>query len=68
MERISVMSRIYLPQWGGLAAILAGILREIASFTPSAASVGLQMFYFAIDVLLLLGTVGVYAFQLQPVS
>ena len=59
------MSRIHLIRWGGLAAVLAGILRGIASFTPTAASVGLQIFYFAIDVLLLLGVIGVYAFQKQ---
>ena len=59
------MSRIHLIWWGGLAAVLAGILRGIASFTPTAASVGLQIFYFAIDVLLLLGVIGVYAFQKQ---
>jgi len=59
------MSRIHLIRWGGLAAVLAGILRGIGSFTPTAASVGLQIFYFAIDVLLLLGVIGVYAFQKQ---
>jgi hypothetical protein len=63
VERISIMSRIHLIRWGGLAAVLAGILRGIASFTPTAASVGLQIFYFAIDVLLLLGIIGVYGFQ-----
>ena len=57
------MARTNLIRWGGLAAVLAGILRLIASFTPTAASVGLQIFYFAIDVLLLLGIIGVYGFQ-----
>jgi|SRR5215469_10440323 len=65
VERISVMFRRHLIRWGGLAAILAGLLRGIASFTPTAAGVRLQLFYFAIDVLLLLGTIGVYAFQKQ---
>ena len=59
------MFRIHLIGWGGLAAILAGLLRGIASFTPTTASVGLQIFYFTIDVLLLLGAIGVYAFQKQ---
>jgi len=59
------MFRIHLIRWGGLAAILAGLLRGIASFTPTTASVGLQIFYFTIDVLLLLGAIGVYAFQKQ---
>jgi hypothetical protein len=57
------MSHRNLIRWGGRAAVLAGILRGIASFTPTTASVGLQVFYFAIDVLLLLGTIGVYEFQ-----
>ncbi len=59
------MFHIHLIRWGGLAAVLAGILRGIASFTPTTTSVGLQIFYFAIDVLLLLGVIGVYAFQKQ---
>ncbi len=59
------MFRIRLIRWGGLAAVLAGILRVIASFTPTTTSVGLQIFYFVIDVLLLLGVIGVYAFQKQ---
>src|SRR5947207_15292862 len=62
------MFRIRLIRWGGLAAVLAGILRVIASFTPTAASVGLQLFYFAIDVLLLLGVIGMYAFQKQEIG
>src|SRR5712691_6698752 len=57
------MSRTNLIRWCGLAAVLAGILRLIASFTPTAASVGIQIWYFAIDVLLLLGIIGVYGFQ-----
>ena len=59
------MFRIHLIRWGGLAAILAGLLRGIASFTPSAPSVGTQLVYLAIDVLLLLGAIAVYAFQKQ---
>jgi hypothetical protein len=59
------MSRIHLIRWSGLAAILAGLLRGIASFTPTATSAGLQLFYFTIDVLLLLAALGVYTFQKQ---
>ena len=62
------MFRIHLIRWGGLAAILAGLLRGIASFTPTTASVGLQIFYFTIDVLLLLGVIDVYAFQKQEIG
>ena len=59
------MSHRNLIRWGGLAAVLAGILRGIASFTPTATSAGLHLFYFAIDVLLLLAALGVYTFQKQ---
>ena len=62
------MIRIHLIRWGGLAAILAGLLRGIASFTPTTASVGLQIFYFTIDVLLLLSVIDVYAFQKQEMG
>src|SRR5438876_11687072 len=65
VERISIMSRIHLIRWGGLAAVLGGILRGIASFTPTTTRVGLQIFYFAIDVLLLWSVIGMYAFQKQ---
>jgi hypothetical protein len=59
------MARTNLIRWGGLAAVLAGILRGIASFMPTTASIMLQVLYFTIDVLLLLGIVGVYEFQKQ---
>jgi len=59
------MARTNLIRWGGLAAVLAGILRGIASFTPTTASITLQVLYFTIDILLLLGIVGVYEFQKQ---
>src|SRR5437763_14422855 len=62
------MCRIHLSRWGGLAAILAGLLRGIASFTPTSASVGLQIFYFIIDVLLLLAVIDVYALQKQEIG
>ncbi len=62
------MFRIRLIRWGALAAILAGLLRGIASLTPTTPSAGLQIFYFAIDVLLLLGAIDVYAFQKQEIG
>jgi len=52
-----------LIRWGGLAAVLAGILRGIASLTPTYTSVWLQFFYLAIDVLLFLGIMGLYGYQ-----
>lgn len=57
------MSRLNLTRWGGFAALLAGILRGIASFTPTSTSITLRSFYFAIDVLLFLGIMGLYGFQ-----
>jgi hypothetical protein len=52
-----------LIRWGGLAAVLAGILRGIASLTPTYTSVWLQFFYLAIDVLFFLGIMGLYGYQ-----
>jgi hypothetical protein len=43
--------------------MLAGVLRVITSFMPSIASVELQIVYFTIDVLLLVGIIGLYGFQ-----
>lgn len=57
------MSRTNLIQWGGGAAVLAGFLRVIASFTPTTMGEALHVFYFTIDVLLLLGILGWYGFQ-----
>ena len=52
-----------LIRFGGLAAVLAGILRGIASFTSPSTSVSLQLFYLAIDILLFLGIMGLYGYQ-----
>jgi hypothetical protein len=57
------MSRTNFIRWCGLAAMLAGVLRVITSFMPSIASVELQIVYFTIDVLLLVGIIGLYGFQ-----
>jgi hypothetical protein len=54
-----------LIRWGGLAAVLAGVLRVITSFMPTIASVALQIVYFTIDALLLVGIIGLYGFQKQ---
>jgi hypothetical protein len=62
-RRIHIMSRTNLIRWCGLAAVCAGILRGIASFTPTSTSVSLQFFYLAIDVLLFLGIIGLYGYQ-----
>jgi hypothetical protein len=59
------MSRTNLIRWCGLAAVLAGVLRVITSFMPTIASVALQIVYFTIDALLLVGIIGLYGFQKQ---
>ena len=51
---------------GGLAAILAGVLRVGTSFIPysnSKPGVALELLYLIIDVLILLGLLGVYGYQ-----
>jgi hypothetical protein len=49
---------------GGLAALLAGALRTVASFIPYAQpGVLMEWFYLVIDVLLLLGLLGIYGYQ-----
>lgn len=57
------MARVHIIRWGGMAAILAGTLRGIASFVPSSTSVGLQVFYLIIDVLLFVSIMSIHAFQ-----
>lgn len=58
------MSSQQLIRWGGLAAMLAGALRTAASLLPPAdPGVALEILYLAIDVLLLFGILGIYAFQ-----
>lgn len=56
---------------GGLAAILAGVLRVGTSFIPysnSKPGVALELLYLIIDVLILLGLLGVYGHQNEVVG
>src|SRR5262245_39140520 len=46
---------------GGGAAVLAGVLRAVASFAPEGSEVERQSLYFVIDLLLLLGLFSAYA-------
>jgi hypothetical protein len=63
------MSSQQLIRWGGLAAMLAGALRTAASFWPSAEpGVTLEVLYLVIDVLLLFGIFGIYAFQHERIG
>jgi hypothetical protein len=58
------MSSAALIRLGGLAAIVAGLLRAASAFLPAMEpSVALEWLYLLIDVLLLFGLLGVYAYQ-----
>jgi hypothetical protein len=58
------MSSAALIRLGGLAAMLGGLLRTGAALLPATgSSVALEWLYLLIDVLLLLGLLGVYAYQ-----
>ncbi|KAM3099340.1 hypothetical protein ACKFKG_03515 [Phormidesmis sp. 146-35] len=60
------MSSANLIRLGGLAAILAGILRGVGSFVPSdAPSVAIAILYFLTDIFILFGIIGIYGFQHQ---
>ena len=52
---------IYLIRLGGLAALLAGILRVLAAALP-ASTPRIMTLYLVIDVLLLLGSIGLFEF------
>ncbi len=51
----------------GLAAIVAGILRGIASFVPGTTP-RVMLLYLVTDVLLLFGSIGLYSFQLEEIG
>ena len=62
------MSKATLVRLSGLAAILAGILRAIASFVPARPySISVELLYFSIDVCLL-GLIGLYASLYEKVG
>ncbi len=55
------MSRSNLIRFGGLAAILAGLLRGVISFVPvTAPDVPLQLLYFCTDVFIVFGMMALY--------
>ena len=63
------MSSSTLIRLGGLAAILAGLLRGIASFLPSSIpTVELEILYFFTDVFILFGLMGLYGYQHEEVG
>jgi hypothetical protein len=57
------MSSKNLIRLGGLAAIVAGILRGINSFLPSNPNVTISILYLLTDIFLLFGIIGIYGFQ-----
>jgi hypothetical protein len=58
------MSKASLVSLGGTAAVLAGILRGIASFIPATTPhVALQLLYILTDVFILLGIFALYGVQ-----
>lgn len=60
------MSNTSLLRLGGLAAIIAGILRGINSFLPTnLPSVTLEILYLITDVFILFGIMGIYGFEHQ---
>jgi hypothetical protein len=60
------MSIANLIRLGGLAAIIAGILRGINSFLPNSISgVAIELLYLLTDIFILFGMMGLYGFQHQ---
>ncbi|WP_437578069.1 hypothetical protein [Sorangium sp. So ce887] len=58
------MSTSYLLRLGGLAAIIAGILRSGSSFLPyGQPTVVQELLYLVIDISILFGLLGVYGYQ-----
>jgi drug/metabolite transporter (DMT)-like permease len=60
---LTTLSSKNLIRWGGLAAVLAGVLQAVASLWPSAEpTVTLELYYLLVDLLILFGILGVYGF------
>jgi hypothetical protein len=60
------MSRAALIRAGGIAAIVGGILRVVASFAPRVGSdIEQQLLYLLVDIFLLLGLLGFYELRHQ---
>ena len=60
------MSKATLVSLGGIAAVLAGILRGIASFIPATTpDAALQLLYILTDIFILLGIFALYGVQYE---
>jgi hypothetical protein len=57
------MDRHALVRWAGVAAIAGGTLRGVTALLPAAQTPAIHLTYLAIDLLLLLTVVGLFAFQ-----
>jgi SAM-dependent methyltransferase len=58
------MSSSNLIRLGGLAAIIAGVLRGVASFVPQSVAIDqLELLYLFTDLFILFGIMGLYGFQ-----
>ncbi len=63
------MSKANLVSLGGIAAVLAGILRGIASFIPTTTpDVALQLLYILTDIFILLGIFALYGVQYKEIG
>ena len=63
------MSRAALIRAGGMAAIVGGVLRAVASFSPVVGSeVERQVLYLVVDMFLLLGLLGFYELRHQDIG
>ena len=54
------MRTVRLIQLSGLAAVVGGTLRIVTSFVPAGPGAGIELVYLAVDLLLLLGLLGIY--------
>jgi len=59
--------RTQLIRFGGMAAIVAGVLRVIASFVPGS-SYRIMLLYLLTDVLLFWGSIGLYGFLQKKIG
>jgi hypothetical protein len=59
------MSSKNLIRFGGLAAVIAGVLRGVNSFLPSSPELTIELLYLLTDIFLLFGIMGLYGFQYQ---
>jgi hypothetical protein len=57
-----------LVRWAGIAAIAGGTLRGVTAVLPATQTLAMHLTYLAIDLLLLLAIVGLYAYQREQIG